>query len=194
MCVALLAVGLALAGVARGQVCNPACASQPAACCGIPQADTFMAYEADSAGLRSGIFRGIVPNTAGATCNVTSDIDVIAPTAINGPLTPVSVILSPTVTLDFNLGEGVQRWSIAGDLGAGFCFTPEVSGFHNPHIMQLFVTDGCGVHRVSIGSPKFLCVTQTIQFVCFESNNLDGNTLPLPPGFDRPEDVCAVFS
>jgi len=186
----LLVLG-ALSGVAHAQVCNPVCASQPAFCCGIPQADTFMAYESDSR--TSGIFRGIVPNTAGAACAVTTDIDPIAPTAINGPLNPVTVHLSATVMLDFNLGEGVQRWSIAGALGSGFCFTPEVSGFHNPHV-EIDVTDGCGVHRESIGSPKFLCVTPTSQFVCFASTNVDGNTLPLPPGFDRPEDVCAVFS
>jgi hypothetical protein len=182
---------LLVAGAARGQVCLPECASQPAACCGIPQADTFMAYESSTR--TSGIFRGIVPNTAGAACAVTTDLNVIPKSTINGPLKPVTVLLSSTVSLMFNLGEANQEWATTGDFGGGVCFTPAVQGFHNPHV-EIDVTDGCGLHRESIGSPKFFCITPTIQFVCFESTNLDGNTLPLPPGFDRPEHVCAVFS
>jgi len=150
-----------------------------------------MAYESDAN--NNPIFRGIVPNTAGAACAVTTDIDVAPRVPVNGPLAPVSVLLSSTVTLDFNLGEGVQEWSTSGDFGGGVCFTPEVTGFHRPNV-QVTVTDGCGVHVVTIGSPKFFCVTPTIKFICFQSKNVFGNALPLPPGFDRPEDVCAVFS
>ena len=39
-----------------------------------------------------------------------------------------------------------------------------------------------------------LGVTPTVKFVCFKSKNVNGNVLPVPVGFDRAEDVCAVFS
>jgi hypothetical protein len=187
-----LVLGLLLLGARDGhaQVCNPVCANQPPACCGVvAQADTFMAYE--SATHNSTIFRGIVPNTAGATCDVTTDVNGITPTVIDGPLSPVSDLLSSTVKLNFNLGEGIERWqSVGGLFGGGTCFTPEVTGFRHPGVV-VSVTDGCGTHQVSIGKPAFFCVTPTLKFICFESKNL--NAVPLPPGFDRAEDVCAVI-
>jgi len=188
-----LVLGLLLLGARGGhaQVCNPVCANQPKACCGVvAQADTFMAYE--SATHNSTIFRGIVPNTAGATCDVTTDVNGIAPTVIDGPLSPVSDLLSSTVTLHFNLGEGVERWqAVGGEFGGGNCFTPEVTGLSGLHGLVVNVTDGCGTHEVTVGRPAFFCVSPTLKFVCFESKNL--NKVPLPPGFDRAEDVCAVI-
>src|SRR5262249_40732000 len=46
------------AGLARAQVCNPVCASQPAACCGI-QSDTFLAEECT--GPTSAVIHFVVP-------------------------------------------------------------------------------------------------------------------------------------
>jgi hypothetical protein len=180
-----------LAGVAHGQapVCNPACANQPAACCNIPAASPFMA--AENVLHNSPIFRGLVPNNGGA-CAATTDLNVIPASVVNGPLAPVTVVLSPTVTLSFNLGEGVERWNTTGDLGGGFCFTPEFSGFHHPNV-NVTVMDNCGTHVVTVGQPAFLCVTPTEKFVCFKSKNVGGQP-PLPPNFDRYEDICAVFS
>jgi hypothetical protein len=176
--------------LACGQACNPACAGQPAACCA-PQSDLFMAYESSTH--NSPLFRGIVPNTLGAACQVTTDIQTTPEVVVNGPLAPVSVPLAPGVTLNFNLGEGIERWvGIGGPFDGAMCFTPEVNGFATPHV-QVTVVDGCGLHLVTIQRPAFFCVTPTNRLVCFQSRNVNGNTLPLPPGFDRPEDVCVVI-
>jgi hypothetical protein len=191
----LLVLGLVLLGAAAHAqgICDnfPECANAPAQCCNVPQAAPFMAYE--SSDHNAPIFRGIVPAGPGA-CAVVTDIDVTTPLVTNGPLAPVSVTLAAGVTLDFNLGEGVERWvSVGGQFDGGACFTPEVTGFHHPNV-QLTVTDGCGDHVVTIGQPAFFCVTPTVKFVCFKSKNVNGNVLPVPVGFDRAEDVCAVFS
>jgi hypothetical protein len=183
-------LGVFYGRLAHAQVCTPDCATEPSQCCAIPSADTFMAYESDTH--NGAIFRGIVPNTPGAACAVTTDINVTNPSVVNGPLAPVTVPLSPTVSLMFNLGEGIERWLSTGGLfDGGTCFTPEVSGFHHPNV-QLTVTDGCGVHVVTIQRPAFFCIGPSFKLICFESRNVNGNNLPLPPGFDRPEDVCAL--
>lgn len=178
----------ALPALAGAQVCNPVCATQPSQCCNIPQNAPFMAYESDSR--TSGIFRGIGDLTL---CQVDTDIDPIAPVKMPLAPTPVSFTLPGGGTLSFKLEQLVEDWdTVNGPLGGGFCFSLRTQGFHTP-AGPFTVTDGCGAHLISIDQPSFVCATPGGRFVCFKETNLNGNTLPLPPGFDRPEDVCLSF-
>lgn len=122
-------------------------------------------------------------------CDVDTTLKKLAlPILIGSPFS----VANTSITAPFDFGFNKERWMGSGLLG-GDCFDLDVQGFSTPSA-PVTVHDGCGDHLVTVGKPAFACQTPSFTFICFESKNVNGNNLPLPVGFDRPEDVCAVLS
>jgi hypothetical protein len=192
----LVALFLCIPIYASAQVCNPVCANQPAQCCNQPQADLFSALESDTHDSAGSLFRGIMPdNQIGAQCVVDTTITNLL---ANIPQ-PGALFQSYTAPglggLLFALKLKLEFAHLDGALGSNSaCFKLDVKNFTHPPSPITF-TDGCGTHVLSIGQPKYACVLgppigKTI--VCFSAKNADGPLPPLPPGFDRLEDVCTL--
>jgi hypothetical protein len=84
-----------------------------------------------------------------------------------------------------------HRDRCSGTDGTDPCFRLDVHGLvHAPP--PITFTDGCGVHMMTIQQPRRVLgppIGKTL--VCFAARNA-GVIQPLPPGFDRLEDVCTL--
>jgi hypothetical protein len=197
----LLTLTLILAAsLVRAQVCNPVCANQPAQCCNQPQADLFSALEPSTHDAPGSTFRGLMPiNQLGAPCAVDSTITNLLDN-IQQPGALFESVNAPALGgLLFSIRERLQFGVITGiDAGTDLkdaCFKLDVKGFSHPSSPIMF-TDGCGPHTFAIGQPKYACIlgppiSKTL--VCFGAKEL-GTKAPLPPGFDRLEDVCVLVN
>jgi hypothetical protein len=186
----LLISTLARAGVA--DLCNPACATQPAQCCNVPQADTFAAYESDTHEAAGQSFRLLSPANQAALPTCTTDATITSllqnvpqPDAVFQTFDAPSlggVILRIKLKLLFASLTGAEN---------GSCFKLDTQGL--VHISPIMFTDGCGEHTFSIGQPKYACIFGDVPnqktLVCFAAKGDQGI---LPPGTDRLEDVCAL--
>jgi hypothetical protein len=191
---------LAFASLARAQVCNPVCANQPAQCCNQPQASLFSALESDTHDQPGSVFRGLMPiGQVGAQCAVDSTITNLLAN-IPQPASLFENVNAPSFGgLLFAIRERLEFGTITGvDAGTDLkdaCFKLDVKGFMHPPTPITF-TDGCGTHTFSSGQPRYACVlgppiSKTL--VCFGAKEI-GVKAPLPPGFDRLEDVCALVN
>jgi hypothetical protein len=185
--------------LAHAQDCNPACANQPAVCCNVPQADTFSALEPNTHDVPGAIFRGIMAdNIPGSQCAVDSTITNLLQN-IPQPGAVFETVDAPGLgglifAIKLKLKFAAITGALAGTDGTDPCFKLDVQHFTHPPSPIMF-TDGCGTHVLSIGQPKYACVlgppiSRTL--VCFAAKNADGPLPPLPPGFDRLEDFCAL--
>ena len=188
-----------LPALAHAQLCNPVCATQPSSCCNVPQASLFSALESDSHEAPGGTFRGVMPdNQIGAQCAVDSTITNLLQN-IPEPNAQFETVDAPGLGgLIFAIRLRTQFATITGvDAGtdlADACFKLDVKGFMHPPSPITF-TDGCGTHVLSVGQPRYACVLGPPigkTMVCFAAKNADGKLPPLPPGFDRLEDVCTL--
>jgi hypothetical protein len=195
----LIAIFLAIPLLARAQVCNPVCATQPAQCCNQPQADLFSALESDTHDAPGSLFRGLMPdNQIGSQCAVDSIITNLL-VNIPQPGAQFETVDAPALGgIIFAIKLKLQFADITGvDAGTDLsdaCFKLDVKGLVHPPSPIMF-TDGCGTHVLSLGQPKYACVLGppiSKTMVCFAAKNADGPLPPLPPGFDRLEDVCAL--
>jgi hypothetical protein len=176
---------LALATVATAQTCP------------CPQADLFSALEPDTHEGPGNTFRGLMPVTSGAQCATDSTITTLLQ-AIPQPNAQFETVDAPGLGgLIFAIKLKSQFATItgtdAGTDGTDACFKLDVANFTHPPSPITF-TDGCGTHVMTIGQPKYACVLgppigKTL--VCFSAKTV-GAKAPLPPGFDRLEDVCAL--
>jgi len=183
----LLAALLLIPALARAQTCP------------CPQADTFSALEPDTHDAPGQTFRGLMPdNVAGAQCAVDSTITNLLMN-IPQPGAQFETVEAPGLGgLIFAIKLKLQFGEITGvDAGTDLkdaCFRLDVKGLvHVPSPVTF--TDGCGTHMLNVGQPKYACVLgppigKTL--VCFAAKNADGALPPLPPGFDRLEDLCTL--
>jgi hypothetical protein len=166
--------------------------------CPCPQADLFSALEPATHDAPGALFRGLMPdNQVGAQCAVDSTITNLV-TNIPQPGAVFETVAAPGLGgLIFAIKLKLQFGEITGvDAGTDLqdaCFKLDVQGFTHPPSPIMF-TDGCGAHTFTIGQPKYACVLgppigKTL--VCFAAKGL-GPKAPLPPGFDRLEDVCTL--
>lgn len=161
--------------------------------CPCPQADLFSALEPDSHEGPGKLFRGLMPdNTPGAQCVVDSSITALEQ-AIPQPNAQFETVAAPGLGGLIFAIKLRSEFAEATGIDAGPCFRLDVNGFTHPPSPITF-TDGCGTHTMTIGQPKYACVLgppigKTL--VCFSAKNV-GPVGPLPPGFDRLEDVCAL--
>jgi hypothetical protein len=165
--------------------------------CPCPQADTFSALETDNQQGPSKPFRGLMPDVAGGQCATDSLITDLA-AAIPQPGAQFETVEAPGLGgIIFQIRLKSEFATItgtdAGTDGTDPCFRLDVHGLvHAPS--PITFTDGCGVHMMTIQQPRYACVLgppigKTL--VCFAARNI-GVIQPLPPGFDRLEDVCAL--
>jgi len=164
-----------------------------------PQADLFSALESDAHDAPGSTFRGLMPdNVAGAQCAVDSTITNLLQN-IPQPGAAFETVEAPGLGgLIFAIKLKLEFGEITGtDAGTDLkdaCFKLDVKGLvHVPS--PITFTDGCGTHMLNVGQPKYACVlgppiSKTL--VCFAAKNADGALPPLPPGFDRLEDVCTL--
>jgi hypothetical protein len=166
--------------------------------CPCPQADLFSALEPDTHDAPGALFRGLMPdNQVGAQCAVDSSITNLLQN-IPQPNAQFETVDAPGLGgLIFAIKLKLQFGEITGvDAGTDLkdaCFKLDVQNFTHPPSPIMF-TDGCGTHTFTIGQPKYACVlgppiSKTI--VCFAAKGV-GPKAPLPPGFDRLEDVCTL--
>lgn len=189
----LVLAGVGWGGVAiGGQDCNPLCANQPTVCCQQVSADTFAAYESDTHENAGQPFRLLSPANQAAlpTCTTNATItsllqNVPQPNAMFQEFTAPSlggVILRIKLKLLFASLTGAET---------GSCFKLDTQGL--VRVSPIMFTDGCGVHKFSIGQPKYACIFGDVPnqktLVCFGAKGDQGI---LPPGTDRLEDVCAL--
>ena len=137
-------------------------------------------------------------NQIGAPCAVDSTITNLL-VNIPQPGAQFETVTAPGLGgLVFAIKLKLQFADITGtDAGTDLtdaCFKLDVAHFMRPPTPIMF-TDGCGTHTLSIGQPKYACVLgppigKTL--VCFAAKNADGPLPPVPPGFDRLEDVCSL--
>ena len=162
-----------------------------------PQADTFSALEPDTHETPGSLFRGILPDTAGAQCAPDSAITSLA-VDIPQPGAQFETVQAPGFGgLVFVIKLKSEFADLTGALdGANppaACFKLDVQGLvHVPS--PITVTNGCGSQMMTIGQPRYACVLgppigKTL--VCFAAKVV-GAKAPLPPGFDRLEDVCTL--
>jgi hypothetical protein len=177
----------------------PALAHTQNTCPCPPQADLFSALESDTHDAPGSTFRGLMPdNVAGAQCAVDSTITNLLQN-IPQPGAVFETVDAPALGgLVFAIKLKLQFGEITGtDAGTDLkdaCFKLDVQHFTHPPSPITF-SDGCGTHVLQIGQPKYACVLgppigKTL--VCFAAKNADGPLPPLPPGFDRLEDVCTL--
>jgi hypothetical protein len=183
--ISVLAVLLLLSRLAAAQTCP------------CPQADTFAALEPDTHDAPGALFRGILPDTAGAQCAVDTSITNLLAT-IPQPGAVFETVEAPAFGgLLFAIKLKSEFATLTGALDDGnppaACFKLDVQGLvHVPS--PITITNGCGSQMMAIGQPKYACVLgppigKTL--VCFAAKVV-GVKEPLPPGFDRLEDVCTV--
>jgi hypothetical protein len=160
--------------------------------CPCPQADTFSALETDNHEGPGTPFRGLMPDVAGATCATDSLITELAQ-AIPQPGAQFETVEALGFGgIVFAIRLKSEFATVAG-VDTGPCFRLDVHGLVHPPSPITF-TDGCGVHMMTIQQPRYACVLgppigKTL--VCFAARNV-GVIQPLPPGFDRLEDVCTL--
>jgi hypothetical protein len=79
------------------------------------------------------------------------------------------------------------------DAAHAACFKLDVQGLVHPPSPITFST-GCGTQTLTLGQPRYACVLGppiSKTMVCFAAKAV-GPKAPLPPGFDRLEDVCTL--
>lgn len=182
----LFAIFLLCSTLARAQTCP--CP---------PQADLFSALESDSHDAPGSTFRGVMPDTAGGQCAVDSTITNLLQT-IPEPNAQFETVTAPGLggvifAIKLKLEFATITGTDAGTDLADACFKLDTQGLVHVSSPIMF-TDGCGTHTFTIGQPKYACVLgppigKTL--VCFAAKRV-GVAAPLPPGFDRLEDVCAL--
>jgi hypothetical protein len=159
--------------------------------CPCPQADLFSALEPDTHEGPGNAFRGLMPDTTGAQCATDSTITSLVQSIPQN--SPSEQVVAPGLGgLIFAIRFTSEFATVAG-ADTGPCFRLDVHNFTHPPSPITF-TDGCGTHTMTIGQPKYACVLgppigKTL--VCFAAKTV-GPKAPLPPGFDRLEDVCAL--
>jgi hypothetical protein len=164
--------------LARAQVCPP-----PNCTLQCPMADVFLAYEPTSE-KQTGVFRTI---NACDPPNATA-LAFTPPAPLNLP--PLPLLIAFLNNNSFSLQELVGKLLGSGPL-AGLYASVRTSGFHHP-VGAFMVTDLCGTHIISVGSPVFASIlADGRKVICFQEKNL--NNVPPPPGFDRSEEVCVVL-
>ncbi|HSS56277.1 MAG TPA: hypothetical protein VLK79_16645 [Gaiellales bacterium] len=188
----LVATLLLLPTLTLAQVCNPACANQPAQCCNVPQADVFAAYESDTHDAPAKPFRLLAPATAAAGACVTESTITNLDATVAQPDAQFETVDAPSLgNLLFRIKLRLLFGGLLGTLN-GQCFKLDTQGFMHPPSPITF-TDGCGTHTLTLSSPRYACVLDIGRtLVCFRAKRVGTDTSPLPPGTDRLEDVCAL--
>lgn len=187
-----LAFVTALACPVHAQICNPDCATQPAACCAVPQADQFLAEQCTTASSTNvhfvvpGLGEGWVENRVPSTLNPAID-------GLTGHITLGDVL---PVTVGFQLGTTAQtaRFQTVNTslVVTGQCVATFGDTFA-PSLPSMISVQGRGL-QVLTRNPFFCRSTGSPDVLCFGVKGQVGppfqaQTLCAP---DRVEFVCSA--